>query len=348
MEETTITQAMLSVMETPGFFVKDRKITYANDPARKLLVPMDAEIMPLLRTGQDEYRSFIGGCLYLLLNIAGKDYEASVMQLDGQHLFLIRQTNHNSELQTLALAAIQLRKPLAQAMLASEQITPSDENRQFICSVNKSLNQLLRIIGNMSDAAEILQHRPVVRTCNVRQFFQEVLEKTQTLLATSGVHLEYSLPLHDSYCQLDDHMIERAIFNLISNAGKYAAANTPIHVSAIRKGRLYYFTVTANADANLPLPQNMFNQYLRRPGIEDSRKGLGLGLMLTHAAASAHGGTVLVEKLPEQKIRVTMTFEGDTSSNIPLHSPVLHVSSYGELDQALIELSDLLDSQNYI
>ena len=257
MEETNITQAMLSVMETPGFFVKDRMITYVNDSAQKLLVPTDADIMPLLRTGQDEYRSFTGGCLYLLLNIAGKDHEASVMEIDGQHLFLLRQPNQSGELQALALAAMQLRKPLAQAMLASEQIIPSEDSRQYIGSVNKSLNQLLRIIGNMSDAADMLQRTPVVRTCNVRQFFQEILEKAKTLLATSGIHLEYSLPLNDSYCQLDDHMIERAIFNLISNAGKYAAANTPVNVSATRKGRLYYVTVTANADANLPLPQNM-------------------------------------------------------------------------------------------
>ena len=54
---------------------------------------------------------------------------------------------------------------------------------------------------------------------------------------------------------------------------------------------------------------NVFNRFMRQPGLGDSRFGLGLGLNIVHNTATAHGGTVLLENPPTGGVRITMTLK---------------------------------------
>ena len=50
--------------------------------------------------------------------------------------------------------------------------------------------------------------------------------------------------------------------------------------------------------AQMSMPLSIFHRYLRQPGIEDSRFGLGLGIRMVHSAAQKHGGTLLISRVP--------------------------------------------------
>ena len=91
----------------------------------------------------------------------------------------------------------------------------------------------------------------------------------------------------------------------------------------------------------------VFRRYLRQPGIEDSRYGLGLGLAIVRTAAANHGGTVLITPSKEGGSRITMTLAIRQTEDTSLHSPLLRPDYTGGFDHALVELSDCLGPDHY-
>ena len=93
---------------------------------------------------------------------------------------------------------------------------------------------------------------------------------------------------------------------------------------------------------------NVFSRFLRQPGIEDGRSGIGLGIPLVYAAAAAHGGTLLIDSSPETGAKITMTIRLKKADGTQLRSPVLTMGDYtGGCDMALLEFSDVLPAEKF-
>jgi hypothetical protein len=87
---------------------------------------------------------------------------------------------------------------------------------------------------------------------------------------------------------------------------------------------------------------------MRRPGIEDGRCGIGLGMVFVRSAATIHNGTILVT-LPEPgTIRITMSIELKENKSGKLQSRIPTADYAGERDHGLIELSDSLPFTEYM
>ena len=91
----------------------------------------------------------------------------------------------------------------------------------------------------------------------------------------------------------------------------------------------------------------MFSRYLRQPALEDSRYGIGLGMVLIRTAAANHGGAVLIDQPEGTGTRITMTLSIRQSKETVLRSNILRVDYAGERDHGLIELSDCLPAELY-
>ena len=135
---------------------------------------------------------------------------------------------------------------------------------------------------------------------------------------------------------------------MLSNAMKFTPAGGEIRVSLSRRGRILCFSVS---DSGPGIPENvlpeLFRRYLRQPAIEDGRNGMGLGMVLIRAAASAHGGTLLVDQPEDTGTRVTLTIAIRQGGEAMLRSNVLRVDYAGERDHTMLELSDVLPLSLY-
>lgn len=346
---------ILDLMVSPGFFVKDQKIVKCNAGALSLFLREGMEILPLLAAGEAEYLEFSGGCLYLMLDISGVRMGASVSVLGDGHVFLLDTESEQAELQAMALAARELREPLAGIMTAAERLFPltaMEENaalREQASRLNRGLYQMLRIIGNMSDAGSCAAI-PAARmeTVNITAFFQDLFQRAEGLMTHSNLTLHFENLSCSLYMLADTEKLERAVMNILSNAMKFTPAGGCISAILCRRGNRLQLTVR---DSGEGIPESIrgsiHRRYRRQPGIEDNRFGIGLGMVLIRSAAAIHGGAVLIDHPEDAGTRITLTLAIRQNTSGTLRSPLLRLDYAGERDHALLELSEILPPSLY-
>ena len=353
MEEKKESLGMLDLMVRPGFCVRNNEIIKVNQAAERLFITLGSDVRPLLLTGAEEYAAFTEGCLYLTLNIASQSCGASVTRVDDADVFLLEQDSDNGELRSMALAARELREPLTNVMITADRLFPLSAQRddpklkQQVARLNRGLFQMLRIIGNMSDA-ERCAAVSRQETLDLTSLFAEVFEKAETLVSHTGITLTYRGLSQPVYGLGDGEQLERAVLNILSNAVKFTPSGGTVSAELTRKGQMLYLSVR---DSGSGIAENVrssvFSRYLRQPALEDSRYGIGLGMVLIRTAAAHHGGTVLIDQPEGKGTRITMTLSIRQSKQTVLRSNVLRVDYAGERDHGLIELSDCLPVELY-
>jgi signal transduction histidine kinase len=343
---------ILDLLICPGFCVQDNRIIKTNPAADALLLVPGTDVRSLLLTGSEEYEAFRDGSLYLKLNLTRDGLGCCVIRQDGTDYFLLDQPVQDEALQALALAARELRSAMSGAFVSADQLAhkADPENSQMLeqlARMNQSLHRTLRIIGNMSDAAHWNQSsRQEVR--EIGALFNEFFEKAAAFSQSAGITVNFT-PMNEAvYTPVDREQLERATLNILSNAMKFAPAGTTVDASLTRSGKLVRLTVRDYGPGIADQVRNtLFSRYLRHGGIEDSRFGLGLGLVLVQSTATAHGGTVLVDHPAGGGTRVTMTLAIRQAQESQMRSPILVPDYAGCRDHTLVELADCLPHELY-
>ena len=355
MEQHQDKMAMLELVTRPAFCVKDGVILRVNQAAERMTIEKGCPVAQLLATGQTEYTEFSGDCLYLTLSVNGAEVGASVVSMDGFDVFIIEDENDQAELKAMALAAQTLREPLSSVMSMASALLPTVENTDdpaaanHMARLNRGLFQMLRILGNMSDADRYrADTKPRMETRDITAFMSELSEKLTAMAGHAGIELHFENLQDSLYCLIESEKLERAVYNIVSNAMKFTPKGGSIHAKLTRRGYRLYLTVQ---DSGCGIHENqrssVCSRFLRQPGLDDSRQGIGLGMVLIRSAATAHGGTVLIEQIKDSGLRLTITLEIRQSREGLVRSPGLQVDYAGEWDHSLIELSESLPASLY-
>lgn len=333
----------------PGFAVKNNIITHCNQAAEAMLLIPGTDVRELLATGSEEYAAFQTGCLYVKLKLSSKGWGASVTREADHHIFLLEQAPEDNDLRSLALAARELRSPLSNLMIAADSLmrsSPQDpQTLEQLARLNRSLHQMHRLINNMSDANKSDILTPVgVHDWN--RLIYDIFEKIRTQLEGTHVQLTFE-GLSQSVSGLaNEGQMERAILNIVSNAMKFMPEDGTIHARLTRQQNMLHLSIQDSGSGIADhVLSTVFTRYQRQPGIEDSRFGLGLGMVLIRSAAADHGGTVLIDSPNGTGTRITMTMEIRQDASL-LKTPVMPPVMDGSR-QVLTELSDSLPWEFY-
>ncbi len=342
----------LELMDRPAFCVKDGLVAAVNSAAEKYMISVGMDVTNIVGAHRQEYEEFTAGCLYLPINAEGLSINSSVTRTPECDIFVISQDTEDSELQALALAAQQLRIPLANIMtVADHLLTELDANAdtaQQASQLNHNLFQLMRIVSNMSDAGGYKDLIAAgMETVDLAAVIDEVMEKVQAISESTGITIDYT-GIRDSVFGLaNPEKLERAIYNLLSNALKFSTEGSTVQVTLAQNADKLSLTV-CNTHSQVPNDNNYWSRYRRKPSIEDSRYGLGLGMTLVSSVATAHGGTVLVDHPSDTQTRVTMTLAITKGNGTTVRSNVLRIGDYaGGRDKGLLEFAEILTSDAY-
>lgn len=344
-------QSLLEMIDRPAFVVKDGIITECNQPAKNRQIPVGEAVTQLLQEHSEAYARYQNGILYLTLQIGWIRCGATVIRQDDGDIFLMDMDADQAQLRTLALAAQQLRVPLSNVMTVADCLFPELQEtpqKEKASQMYRALFQLMRVITNMADAERYTGlDAPTFENTELCSFFREITEKAHASLEQAKVSLRYSCPETPIFSIADRERMERAVYNLISNAVKFSRPGDDVAITLTRTGKMACLTVEDHGDGIDPHVQgSLFHRYMREPAIEDSRFGLGLGMTLIRSVAADHGGTVLLEQSQGTRVALTMAIRKEAPGI--LRSPKLRIGDYaGGRDLGLLEFSDSLPTCAY-
>ena len=160
-----------------------------------------------------------------------------------------------------------------------------------------------------------------------------------------GIQIQSSIPRENIYTLLDREQLERAVYNLLSNAAKFGQTGDDIYVQLVRRGQKLYLSVQNSGAASAA--GSFYDRFLREPSLEDPVHGVGLGMVLIRSVAANHGGAVLVDHPDTGHTRITLSVAICHSKSNLVRSPILGFDYAGEQDHGLLELADVLPAKLY-
>lgn len=346
---------LLDLINQPGFTVMHGKIMHANHAAKGFHIEEGSMVQDLIPCDWEEYEGFQNGCLYLTLRVMDTNIGASITRNGKTDVFILDDQSCNEQLTALSLAGHQLRNPLTNIIALLDTYFQDDRSRDaeeslHAAQIMQNAYQLHRMIANMCDANTWSERGTSYETRNICSIFTETAEKCSTALSGAKVWIRYKCPDKPIYTQLNTDMVERAIYNMISNAVKFSVPEPLLDAELTQQGNKIRISITSPSDqVQQEMLTTAFTHYLRKPTMEDSRFGIGLGMNLIRSAALAHGGTVLIDQPEPNTVRVSMTMMlRQPEAPTTLRSPAFRLSNYaGGLDLALVELSEQLPAQCY-
>lgn len=231
-------------------------------------------------------------------------------------------TNISHELRTPLTLIL---SPLQQ--LLREQNLPKKLQHSYT-QMHSNANKLLNMINQLLDLrkSDAGLMRVNVQETNLIPFVQEIVHSFKALAKQREIHLKFTHAMPDCYVWIDHDQMEKALYNLLSNAFKYTQAQGAIQVKICDKPRDLSPEIQTDSvvimvkdsgcgiDAShLPF---IFDRFYR---VEDSQtnhrysEGTGIGLALAKNIMESHHGKIWVESVPGKGTTFSLALaKGDT------------------------------------
>ncbi|HNX49113.1 MAG TPA: sensor histidine kinase KdpD [Thermoanaerobaculaceae bacterium] len=200
----------------------------------------------------------------------------------------------------LSAVSHDLRTPLAAiAGAASSLLDPElgdATRRELAGTVVDESARLNRLIGNILQVTRLESGATVVEKewQPIEEAAGAALTRADELLGERPVAVE--LPADLPLVQVDGLLLEQVFFNLLENAAKYTAPDTPVMVRAWTSPGWVEVEV-ADRGPGLPAGEegHVFDKFVR---LSAGGQGVGLGLTVCRGIIAAHGGTIWAENRP--------------------------------------------------
>ena len=214
-----------------------------------------------------------------------------MMPLDEKDLQLLAEVLPN--------VSAQLRSLMANVFAAANRLAPA-EAREADSVLDKnaailtmSCHQMLRLVGNLSAASELVQGGRF-RLCNddIVGFCHALCERAEPLFALRGVALRFSTSHESHVIAFNAPMLERALLNLLSNALKFTPEGGTVSVR-VKCGERHVQLTVADTGRGIEPERlaHIFERYLDTDRLDPAPPhGLGVGLSLAAASRRATAG----------------------------------------------------------
>ena len=207
----------------------------------------------------------------------------------------------------LSTVSHELRTPLTSIRSFSEillryEVDNAEQRRKFIGIIHAEAERLSRMINELLDLSKIeagkVEFHP--QPVGAEQAIQKAMDVARPLFAEKGVlgrpEVERGMPL----VWADPDRLQQVLANLLSNAAKFAPAESEVLVAARRRGDFAVFQVSDRGQGIQPHRlAEVFERYRQvRDPQKDHPLGTGLGLSISKEIVQRMGGQIWVESEP--------------------------------------------------
>lgn len=153
----------------------------------------------------------------------------------------------------------------------------------------EDLTELARI-----DGGQLNLNREAI---DLSLFLQDFPKRFSTNLKMSRIHFDNSIKVPTVYA--DYNRLDRIVSNLLLNALKFSAPDTPITIRLLQQDNEVIVSVIDHGKGIPPSEKAFIFQRFFRSKNESRTTGTGLGLYITKQLVESHGGRIWVESEPD-------------------------------------------------
>jgi two-component system, OmpR family, sensor histidine kinase KdpD len=202
-----------------------------------------------------------------------------------------------------------LRTPLAviigssSSLLETEGSMDTASQRNLLSGIYDEATRISKIVANLLEMTrfESGQVRLNKQWIPVEEVVGSVLTRLAKQLRDWKVNV--TLPADLPLVPFDSGLIEQVLLNLLDNAIKYGAKNTPIGITAEQCEASVVISVANRGSGLSPGDESRVFDKFYRARSKGPIDGVGLGLSICRAIIEAHDGQIWADNRPEQGVR---------------------------------------------
>lgn len=215
----------------------------------------------------------------------------------------------------------ELRTPVSSVLghlelVRDDPLTPDQEESVTVAERNAA--RLLSLVNELLFTAQVAAGGLPVRIADVdlRDVVTSALDSARPAARRAGVELVAVLPDAVPHLRGDAGRLAQAVDNLVSNAVKFTPPDGSVIITVAEDGGDALVSV-ADTGAGIPADEmdRLFGRFFRTTtSIRDAVPGAGLGLNISRAIVTAHGGSISVQSTEGVGTTFTMRLPGDARS----------------------------------
>ncbi|RZU30569.1 sensor histidine kinase [Blastococcus saxobsidens] len=235
--------------------------------------------------------------------------------------------------QFVSLISHELRTPLSsilgylELVMDDEDQPLTDEQRQYLSTVERNAQRLLRLVGDLLFTAQVESGRFTLQPADVdlAAVVWAAEETARVSAANAGVDIVVDVPADGLVVSGDAVRLGQACDNLVSNAVKFTPGGGQVRLTVRRAWQAEDRTVVdaerpgavpvallSVADTGMGIPAGeqgeLFTRFFRSSTARrNAVPGVGLGLTITKAITTAHGGSLDLVSAEGEGTTFTMT-----------------------------------------
>ena len=200
--------------------------------------------------------------------------------------------------------------------LANHEGVTSEEKSGYIDKIEIAGRQLLEIVNDVLDMSRIESGKLSLEpTCvNLENCVQEACDLVRTQLETKKIELSLSCAVTHKWVLCDKVMLDRALMNLLCNAGKFTEENGSVslqlkELASSEETGSYEIRIKDTGIGMSPeFAERLFIPFEReRTSTVSKIQGTGLGLAITKNIVDMMGGDITVETEKGKGTEFTIT-----------------------------------------
>jgi len=220
----------------------------------------------------------------------------------------------------------------------------NDQKLYLYNIIGKNVKRLLNLVNQLMDFRKIENNKIQVqiKEGNLYEFIREIFEGFEEHARNLNIRFEFIADYTESENYFDRNIIDKTVFNLLSNAFKFTPPEEKITLELYRRGENAIISVTDTgtgiSEEKLPY---IFERFFTTPETKSKTiPGAGIGLSLTKRLVEIHKGTIDVESIVGEGTRFTVTFPINKSAYGPEETDIFS-SDQNKFQH--IEISDIYE-----
>ena len=250
----------------------------------------------------------VAGVLFALVAIRLiRRIDGQNAELDAQNAKLLDADRVKDEF--IGTVSHELRTPITSIqgyldlVLDDESEPITDDQRQFLGIVHRNAGRLLRLVNDLLFVAQVEAKELDIRLerIDLVEIARQAAEAARPQADKQDLRLTFDTALVRAPAAGDAARLAQAIDNLLSNAVKFTPAGGKVGVTVTEEAGHALITVT---DTGMGMTEEelarLFERFFRTEAAQvKSIQGTGLGLTITRAIITAHGGAITVRSQPQ-------------------------------------------------